>query len=171
MSKQWLASAQILNDDECKSILSNCSQWAPGRLANGKVDACQRRCLETRLHADLESLGAKLRAATASFRGVFENCANELVEPPAVAHYRIGDHFDWHADDPAQEHRRTSCTIQLTTPTSYEGGELLVLHPDGDTSACVSKQRGRATFFPSTSLHTVTPITRGERYALVLWFR
>ena len=63
--------------------------------------------------------------------------------------------------------RKLSLTIQLTDPSEYEGGEVL-LHL-GSKPDIVKKDQGSITFFPSFVLHEVTPVTKGCRKSLVAW--
>lgn len=64
-------------------------------------------------------------------------------------------------------HRKLSFSVQLSNPENYEGGELLIHHADKPIVA--NKKQGVINFFPSYTLHEVTPITKGKRYALVGW--
>jgi PKHD-type hydroxylase len=64
-------------------------------------------------------------------------------------------------------HRKLSISIQLSDPTSYEGGELLIYNENKPLVA--RKGIGTMNFFPSYLLHEVTPVTKGKRYALVAW--
>ncbi len=61
--------------------------------------------------------------------------------------------------------RKLSVVIQLSDPSEYEGGEL-ILHNSHDNSF-VEKQKGYTIFFPSYTLHEVTPVTKGERFTAV----
>lgn len=63
--------------------------------------------------------------------------------------------------------RKLSISIQLSDPKDYEGGNL-ILHID-QNGIILPKTRGTALFFPSYSLHEVTPVTKGIRYSLVAW--
>ena len=63
--------------------------------------------------------------------------------------------------------RKLSFTIQLSEPDSYEGGELQLHY--SNTPDVAKKDQGPMTLFPSYSLHEVTPVTKGTRYALVGW--
>lgn len=63
--------------------------------------------------------------------------------------------------------RKLSISIQLSEPENYEGGKVL-LHVGGNPIE-VPKNRGTAIFFPSYTLHEVTPVTKGIRYSLVAW--
>ncbi len=60
-----------------------------------------------------------------------------------------------------------SCTIFLNDPDEYDGGELTVSDTYGTRG--VKLRAGQAVIYPGTSLHEVTPVTRGERLACFLW--
>jgi PKHD-type hydroxylase len=60
-----------------------------------------------------------------------------------------------------------SCTVFLSDPEEYEGGELTVIDSYGTHE--VKLPAGDAIVYPSTSVHEVQPVTRGERVASFLW--
>jgi PKHD-type hydroxylase len=60
-----------------------------------------------------------------------------------------------------------SCTVFLSEPADYDGGELLVQDTYG--SRGVKLAAGDAVLYPGTSVHQVTPVTRGERIASFFW--
>ena len=68
-----------------------------------------------------------------------------------------------------QEWVRTdvSCTVFLSDPADYEGGELLVQDTYG--SRGVKLAAGDAVLYPGTSVHQVTPVTSGVRVASFFW--
>ena len=63
--------------------------------------------------------------------------------------------------------RKISVVIQLTDPSEYEGGDLLI-HTRNQPFA-VPKGLGTCITFPSWMLHEVTPVTSGTRRTLVCW--
>jgi PKHD-type hydroxylase len=63
--------------------------------------------------------------------------------------------------------RKLSLVMQLSDPSEYEGGDLL-LHT-AHNPIVINKQKGMLVMFPSYTLHEVTPVTKGERYSLVAW--
>jgi PKHD-type hydroxylase len=79
--------------------------------------------------------------------------------------------YDWHEDNNWKGSggfdRKLSVVIQLSHPTSYEGGRL-ELHNDplGEKDF---RGMGDVILFPSFNRHRVTPVTRGVRYSLVTW--
>jgi PKHD-type hydroxylase len=60
-----------------------------------------------------------------------------------------------------------SCTVFLSTPDEYDGGEL-VIQGAGDPQR-VKLPAGHAVLYPGTSVHEVTPVTRGVRLASFFW--
>jgi PKHD-type hydroxylase len=79
-----------------------------------------------------------------------------------------GGKYGKHIDKGMNMHiRKLSLTIQLSDPSSYEGGNLH-LHI-GDKPIIIPKEQGKLIAFPSYVLHEVTPVTKGERYSLVAW--
>lgn len=65
--------------------------------------------------------------------------------------------------------RKLSCVVQLSDPSEYEGGELL-LYGNGIKEPLIApKIKGTIIFFPSFVIHEVTPVTKGNRKSLVTW--
>ena len=60
-----------------------------------------------------------------------------------------------------------SATLFLNDPADYDGGELQIEDTYGMHSAKLSA--GDMLLYPATSLHSVTPITRGMRMASFFW--
>jgi PKHD-type hydroxylase len=88
-----------------------------------------------------------------------------------VSRYRPGMHYGTHVDDALMGGVRTdlSFTLFLAEPASYDGGELVIEAPDGETE--VKLPPGGLVLYPTTSLHRVNEVTRGERLAVVGWIR
>jgi PKHD-type hydroxylase len=62
-----------------------------------------------------------------------------------------------------------SATLFLTPPEDYDGGELLVEGAYGVQS--VKLPAGDLVLYPATSLHRVTPVTRGARVSSFFWLQ
>lgn len=90
-----------------------------------------------------------------------------------LIHYQseqeVQGHYDWHIDagggNPST--RKISFTAQLSDPNDYEGCELIINNHGNELIG--TKERGSIHLFPSYMPHRVTPVTKGERYALVIW--
>ena len=60
-----------------------------------------------------------------------------------------------------------SCTLFLSEPAEYEGGELIVEDSYGEHA--IKLPAGDLALYPASSLHRVAPITRGARVASFFW--
>jgi len=89
------------------------------------------------------------------------------------ARYRPQMHYGSHVDDPVMgpESGRyrsdISMTLFLAPPETYDGGELVIETEYGEQR--VKLGAGDAVVYPSSSLHQVAPVTRGERLVAVAW--
>jgi PKHD-type hydroxylase len=99
------------------------------------------------------------------------------VYPPMFNRYAGGQQFGNHVDNairqvPGTPHRlRTdlSATLFFRDPEEYDGGELCVEDTYGVHR--VKLPAGDMVLYPSTSLHHVTPVTRGARVASFFWIQ
>jgi PKHD-type hydroxylase len=99
------------------------------------------------------------------------------VFPPLFNRYADGDRFDTHVDNAIRIKRGTdfrirsdlSATLFLADPDSYGGGELVVEDRLGNHS--VKLAAGDMILYPASSLHHVTPVTRGDRLCAFFWIQ
>lgn len=98
------------------------------------------------------------------------------VLPPFFNRYGGGEHYGDHVDGairflPDGQPMRTdvSATLFLAEPDDYEGGDLVVRDTYGEH--LVKLPAGDLVLYPSTSLHRVEPVTRGERVAAFMWIQ
>jgi len=103
------------------------------------------------------------------------------VLPPRVNRYRAGptgqagehEHYGAHIDNAILRagadwlRSDLSCTVFLSDPADYDGGELVVHGPQGAQRHKLPA--GDALLYPARSVHEVTPVTRGERLAAFFW--
>ena len=98
------------------------------------------------------------------------------VYPPLFN--RSGGHnnaFGNHIDNAVRTHAATarhvrtdiSCTLFLSPPADYDGGELVVQDTYGEQR--IKFDAGDLVMYPGTSVHRVEPVTRGERLACFFW--
>jgi PKHD-type hydroxylase len=99
------------------------------------------------------------------------------VFPPLFNRYEGGGSFGNHVDNairqvpgtPLRLRTDLSATLFLTDPADYDGGELLIDDTYGVHS--VKLPAGHLVLYPSTSLHRVTPVTRGARVSSFFWIQ
>jgi PKHD-type hydroxylase len=91
------------------------------------------------------------------------------ITPLIVARYGAGKQYGTHVDNPIIDGVRTdvSFTLFLERPEAYDGGELVIERAGGEED--VKLPAGNLVLYPSTTLHRVAPVTRGERMVAVGW--
>ena len=94
-----------------------------------------------------------------------------LTEYAQYTEYPEGGFYDWHVDNDvncAHEPpvRKISMTCLLSPESEFEGGDLELM-AEGKTTKI---KQGHAIFFASFIRHRVTPVIRGNRKSLVMWF-
>ena len=94
-----------------------------------------------------------------------------VTENAQFTEYPEGGFYDWHMDcDVAMAHeppvRKISMTLLLSDEKDFEGGDLEMI----DDEKRPRMKRGHAIFFASFIRHRVTPVIKGNRKSLVMWF-
>lgn len=101
----------------------------------------------------------------------------EKIWPPIFNLYQNGGHYGTHSDAALMrlpEANMTirsdlSATIFLSEPDEYDGGELVIEQQYG--AQPVKLAAGDMVLYPSSSLHQVTPVTRGKRICAITWMQ
>lgn len=99
------------------------------------------------------------------------------IFPPLFNCYQSGQSFNVHVDNairqvpgtPVKVRTDISMTLFLSEPDEYDGGELIIEETYG--SHKIKLAAGDMVLYPSTSLHRVTPVTRGRRFASFFWLQ
>ena len=94
----------------------------------------------------------------------------QITEEAQVSEYSKGQFYDWHTDsfidmDTEPPVRKLSMTLLLNDPSEFEGGNLEIAGKN-----LSPMKQGHAAIFASFLQHRVTPITKGVRKSLVVWF-
>lgn len=96
------------------------------------------------------------------------------VKPVMFSRYQPGMEYGSHVDDAVMQggdgtllRTDVSFTVFLSDPADYEGGELVTDTTAGEQS--YKLPAGAAVVYPSSTLHRVNPVNRGERLAAVGW--
>jgi len=104
---------------------------------------------------------------------VYRSAAMPLkTAAPYYARYTSGMSYGSHVDDPLMGQgdiyrSDVSVTIFLNSPENYDGGELCIETPFGEQR--IKLAAGDAVLYPSSSIHHVAEVTRGERLVAVSW--
>ncbi|MDE1146093.1 MAG: Fe2+-dependent dioxygenase [Azospirillaceae bacterium] len=158
--------------------IMDASGWEDGRSTAGAQSAEVKK--NEQLPPDgqvARKLGERvIRALTSNL--LFISAAVPLhIFPPLFNRYGPGQFFGEHVDNCIRGDHLTglrirtdlSVTLFLSEPDEYDGGELIV--EDYYGSHRVKLPAGHAVLYPSTSLHSVTPVTRGARVASFFWLQ
>ena len=104
---------------------------------------------------------------------VVDALARRIPEPvalttPMLNRYRVGMEYGSHIDAEVMDGVRpdVAMTLFLSDPADYGGGELLIAG-----SPPVKLAAGEAIVYACDRVHAVTPVTRGERLAVVCWIQ
>ncbi len=162
---------------EARRLLEQ-AQWIDGRVTAGPQSARTKDNLQIpEDHPVARAVGDIILSAL-SANSLFVSAALPLrVFPPLFNCYRGGQAFGNHVDNAIRQTRsrgvmvRTdlSATLFLADPEEYDGGELMVEDTYGVHS--VKLPSGHMVLYPASSLHQVTPVTRGARLASFFWIQ
>jgi PKHD-type hydroxylase len=170
----------VLTTDEVSQFRAALGRvdWADGRVTAGAQAAQVKNNRQiTEDHPVARELGEVILRKLAR-NPLFTSAALPLkVFPPLFNRYEGGGNFGMHIDTAVRytslpPHRvRTdlSATLFLANPDEYDGGELTVQDTYGTHS--VKLPAGHMILYPSSSLHEVTPVTRGARIGAFFWIQ
>ncbi len=170
----------ILTADELTQARSalDAADWVDGKVTAGYQAQTVKENLQLpEGHPVAVKLGEMVLAALAR-TPLFMSAALPLrVFPPMFNRYTGGGHFGTHVDTAIRATATTgqrirtdvSATLFLAPPDQYDGGELLVEDTYGMHN--VKLPAGHMVLYPSTSLHRVTPVTRGARVSSFFWIQ
>lgn len=160
----------------CRQLLSK-ARWAEGGHTAGTQSAKVKNNLQLPPDAaqlpELRSIVIEYLQKNALF---FSASLPRRVFPPLFNRYDgEANYFGDHVDNAVRtvpgtaEHVRTdiSCTLFLTGPQDYEGGELIIEDSFGPRS--IKLPAGDAILYPASSVHRVQPVTRGSRTSCFFW--
>ncbi|WP_374389430.1 Fe2+-dependent dioxygenase [Sandaracinobacter sp.] len=175
-----IAIPDVLSADEVaqfRRVMAG-AQWVDGNTTSGAQAAMAKSNLQLPEDgAAARDLSQRVLAALSRTPAFIAAALPAKVFPPLFNRYRVGEAFGTHVDNairsrPGTEFRiRTdlSATLFLAGPDEYDGGELVIEGQFGEQR--VKLPAGHMVLYPSSSLHRVTPVTRGERIASFMWLQ
>ena len=152
------------------------ARWIDGNVTSGHQSAKAKYNEQVpEESAEARELGEEVLQALAASPLFMSAALPKQVFPPLFNRYGPGMTFGNHVDAAIRSHGPTgvrirtdiSATLFLASPEEYDGGELLVEDTYGVQR--VKLPAGHLVLYPSTSLHHVTPVTRGARVACFFW--
>lgn len=140
-----------------------------GRKTAGRFAAEVKANDQAAPSPELAAVLAKVETALAG-NALFRSAARpKALTKLILSRYRTGQTYGLHVDDTQMAGLRTdlSFTLFLAEPDSYDGGALII--EDSFEARAIKLNPGDLILYPSTTLHRVEPVTRGERLAVVGW--
>jgi len=160
---------------QARALLAT-APWADGRTGAGSqaVQAKNNEQLPRECDASRE-IGAMVLRALDRSPQFLAACLPRKVFPPRINRYSGGSNFYGKHVDGAirfteggvRVRTDISCTVFLSEPEDYDGGELTVY--EAGTTRQIKLPAGHALLYPASHVHEVTPVTRGERMAAFFW--
>lgn len=170
---------QVLTPDEVATLRAklDAGRWIDGRATVGAQGAQVKHNRQLDEASPLAQELAQAVSAAVLRQPRFVSAAlPRHVLPPFFNRYGGGEQYGEHVDGairflPGGQPMRTdvSATLFLAEPGAYEGGDLVVRDTYGEH--LVKLPAGDLVLYPSTSLHRVEPVTRGERVAAFMWLQ
>jgi len=162
---------------EARKIL-DAAQWLDGKVTAGHQSAKAKDNLQLPEGSPAaQQLGAMVLESLGK-NPLFLSAALPLhVFPPLFNRYGGGQSFGTHVDNAIRQVPGTgqrirtdlSATLFFAAPDDYDGGELCIEDTYGVQR--VKLPAGHMVLYPSTSLHHVTPVTRGARVCSFFWLQ
>lgn len=151
--------------------------WEDGRKTGGSLSASVKTNLQLAEQDPLAVQLGNIIINKLSKLPLFVSAAlPEKIYPPKFNCYCDGGEYGAHVDSavmvmPNQQSLRSdvSATLFISEPDSYAGGELEIETAFG--AQAVKLNAGDLVLYPSSSLHRVTPVTEGRRYASFIWLQ
>lgn len=150
------------------------AEFVDGKLSAGKVAGAVKNNEELKASTLLMDLLNNEVIGSLVQHPDYQAAALPLhVASPFYARYTPGMFYGEHIDDPVMGsdgrlyRADVSVTIFLNDPSDYEGGELVINSSFGQNR--VKLAAGDAVIYPSSSLHHVAEVTKGERLVAVTW--
>jgi len=168
----------VLSKDQARALRAkiDAAEWTDGNATSGAQAALAKRNRQLpEESAAAREAGAIVLDALGKNALFFAAALPAKVFPPLFNRYEGGERFDTHVDNAVRLkgdlklRSDLSATLFLSEPEEYDGGELSVEDTYGVHQ--VKLPAGDLILYPASSLHHVTPVTRGARVASFFWIQ
>ena len=170
----------ILTEEQVQQARArlDAAAWIDGRVTAGHQSAYAKDNMQLPEGSPVaKELGATILDALGKHPLFISAALPARVFPPLFNRYSGGQSFGTHVDNairqvPGTNYRiRTdlSATLFFSAPDEYDGGELTVEDSYGVHQ--VKLPAGHMVLYPASSLHHVTPVTRGARVSSFFWIQ
>jgi len=161
---------------QANAILAK-APWEDGRLTAGTQSAQAKNNLQLREDCDeTRTVQQMLLRGLERHQVFFSAALPKQISPPLFNRYggaanAFGNHVDsavrFLRDGSGRVRTDVSCTLFLSDPADYDGGELVIEDTHG--AHTVKLPAGHMIVYPADSRHQITPVSRGARIACFFW--
>ncbi len=154
------------------------AEWTDGRVTAGHQSAKTKDNMQIpEGHPAAKELGGMILDALGRSPLFIAAALPLKIFPPLFNRYTGGQSFGTHVDNairqvpgtPLRIRTDLSATLFFAGPEEYDGGELCIEDMYGVQR--VKLPAGHMVLYPATSLHHVTPVTRGARICSFFWLQ
>lgn len=154
------------------------ADWLDGRISAGHTTVQIKHNLQvSEQSASARRVGDMILDALRGHPLFISAVLPHTLYPPMFNRYESGMTYGPHFDNAIRIHPASgqilrtdvSATLFLTAPEAYDGGELRVDDTFGQHR--VKLAAGDMVIYPASSLHQVSPVTRGSRMAAFFWIQ
>ena len=169
---------QLLSSADARALAARLRDgaWVNGNVTSGEGASLKKRNRQLDEGSALAAAARSQVQAALAASAVFLSAALPArIVPPMFNRYGVGDGYGAHIDNAirvdhgsgTQMRTDLSATLFLSDPGEYDGGALTI---EGAFGAVEYKlNAGDLLLYSASSLHHVSPITRGERLASFFW--
>lgn len=172
--KQLLSPAQVISFRDKLSL----APWLDGKgTAMGMAASVKHNAQANPDNPTVKQLTNQLLGIFGAHPKLVSAALPHRIFPPCFNRYAKDESYGFHVDAAimrmpnSQEVLRSdmSMTTFLSDPDSYQGGELVIQTEFGEQR--IKGQAGDGVLYQSSSLHKVTPVTKGQRIAAITWMQ
>lgn len=169
-----LTQAQV---QACRQALES-APWVEGKLTAGSLTAPKKNNMQVPAAHPIARRLSEMIMEALKKNAMFMRAALPLrLVPPLFNRYTPGEYYGPHVDATTQQawgsdnRVRTdlSATLFISAPEEYDGGELTIVDDLGERP--IKLPAGDLVLYPATSIHHVSPVTRGARTASFFWIQ
>jgi PKHD-type hydroxylase len=171
---------ELLDADEVRRFRERLAgaDWTDGNQTAGSRSIAVKQNLQLdRQDETARELGNRILRKLGRHPTFVSASLAERIWPPVFNCYRNGGHYGTHSDAALMRlpeagltiRSDLSATVFLSEPEEYDGGELLI--EDRFGAQPVKLAAGDMVLYPSSSLHQVAPVTRGQRICAITWMQ
>ncbi len=168
----------VLGADELSAVraIVGAGGWIDGNATSGHQSALAKRNCQLPEESPAAAEAGRIVLDALGRSALFVAAALPLkVYPPLFNRYQQGDGFGLHVDSAVRIRRGSdfrlrsdlSATLFLTDPEDYDGGALV----SGEVGDGAKLPAGDMILYLASTLHRVTPVTRGARVASFFWIQ